>query len=37
MLNIGIIGVGRISGMHIGQIKKYDTAHISAICDIDET
>ena len=37
MLNIGIIGVGRISGMHIGQIKKYDTARISAICDIDET
>ncbi|MBE6612191.1 MAG: Gfo/Idh/MocA family oxidoreductase [Ruminococcaceae bacterium] len=37
MLNIGIIGVGRISGMHISQIRKYDTAHISAICDIDET
>lgn len=37
MLNIGIIGVGRISGLHIGQIQKYDTARISAICDIDET
>ena len=37
MLKIGIIGVGRISAVHIAGIKRAGTANITAICDIDES
>ena len=37
MLKIGIIGMGRISAVHIDGIKKAGTAQITAVCDIDES
>lgn len=36
MVKIGIIGVGRISAVHIGGIKRAGNAQITAVCDIDE-
>lgn len=36
MLRIGIVGTGRISAKHIGELQKLDNAVITAICDIDE-
>lgn len=36
MLKIGIIGVGRISAVHIAGIKAAGNSVITAICDIDE-
>lgn len=35
MLNIGIIGLGDVSSMHINAIEKSHVAKITAICDID--
>ncbi len=35
MVKIGIIGVGRISAGHIGQLKWRSDVEITAICDID--
>lgn len=36
MIRVGIIGVGRISAMHISEVGKLDDAKVTAICDIDE-
>ena len=36
MLNVGIIGVGGISPVHINKLKACDRAKIFAICDIDK-
>ncbi len=36
MVKIGIIGLGRISAVHISGIKNAGNAKITAICDIDE-
>ncbi|MEE0883840.1 MAG: Gfo/Idh/MocA family oxidoreductase [Faecalimonas sp.] len=36
MVKLGIIGVGRISNVHIAGIKEAGTAQITAICDVDE-
>lgn len=36
MVKIGIIGVGRISAVHIHGIKEAGNAKITAICDIDK-
>lgn len=36
MVKLGIIGVGRISSLHIAGIKEAGTAKITAICDVDE-
>ena len=35
MVRIGIIGLGRISGKHIGELLKCENARITAVCDID--
>ncbi len=36
ILRVGIIGMGRISGVHIDGLKKAEDVKIVAICDIDE-
>lgn len=36
MIRIGLIGVGRISRRHIGELSRVSDAEITAICDIDE-
>jgi predicted dehydrogenase len=36
LLRIGIIGMGRISAVHISGLKHASDAKIVAICDIDE-
>ena len=35
VLNVGVIGIGIVSGGHIEQYKEYDRANLYAICDND--
>jgi len=35
MLNIGIVGCGKIADGHIEEIQKLDSAHVVAVCDIE--
>ncbi len=36
MVNVGIIGCGKIAGSHITALLKIEDARISAVCDVDE-
>ena len=37
MINIGIIGLGRISKKHLNAINKNRNFKLTAVCDIDQT
>lgn len=36
MINIGIIGCGKMAGAHINALLHFDDAKITAVCDVDE-